>query len=81
MRYHHLVDTIVSGLGTVAAVVAAYWWLRASLVKVPDSMDSFIAALQKASRLNAHGAAAAVVAALCAAYLFSRQLGVWPDQI
>ena len=68
------INTAVSGLGVVAGVVAAYWWLRASLVDMPDNIDTFIAALQLASRFNAYGATAAVVGALCAAFLFARQI-------
>ena len=67
-------NTIASGLGMIAALIAAYWWLRASLIEVPDNIDTFIAALQKASRLNAHGAAWAVVAALCGAIISASQL-------
>ena len=62
--------------GCFIGVLAAYWWLRASLVKVPDNIDTIVAALQRASRLNAYGAGAAVVAALCAAFLFARQMGL-----
>ena len=69
------INTIVAGVGVVASVLAAGLWLWASLVPVPDNIDTFIDALQRASRLNAYGAAAAAVAALCAAFLFSRQVG------
>ena len=68
------INTAVSGLGVVASVVAASFWLWASRVTVPDNIDTFIAALQRASRLNSYGAAAASMAALCAAFLFSRQM-------
>ena len=70
-------DLIVSGAGVLTTLIAAYWWLRASLVEVPDNINTFIGELQKASRLNAYGAmaavGAAVGAALCAAYGFARQ--------
>ena len=68
------IDTVVSGLGVVASVLAASLWLWASLVPVPDNIDTFIGALQRASRLNAFGAGAAAVAAICAALLFARQI-------
>lgn len=63
----------VSGLGVVAAILAAWFWLRAALVSVPDNIDTFIAALQRASRFNAYGAWCAVVGALCAALLFAQE--------
>ena len=68
------INVVVAGLGVVASVVAASLWLWASLVPVPDDIDTFIGALQRASRLNAFGAGAAAVAALCAAVLFARQV-------
>ena len=68
------INTAVSSLGVVASVVAASSWLWASRVTVPDNIDTFIAALQRVSRLNAYGAVAASVAAVCAAVLFSRQM-------
>ena len=66
-------NLVVSGIGVVAAILAAWFWLRAALVSVPDNQDTFIAALQRASRFNAYGAWSAVVGALCAALLFARQ--------
>ncbi len=68
------INTAVSGLGVMASVVAAFFWLWASLVTVPDNIDTFIAALQRASYLNSFAAGAASVAALCATVLFARQL-------
>ena len=66
-------NLIVSGIGALAAILAAWFWLRAALVPVPDDIDTFIQALQRASQFNTYGAAAAVVGALCAAVLFARQ--------
>jgi len=57
--------TVVGSVGTIAALLAAIFWLWASLVHVPDNVDTFIAALQWASRLNSYGAMAASVAAIC----------------
>ncbi len=68
------INAVVSGLGAAASLLAAGLWLWASLESVPDNMDTFIGALQRASRLNAYGATAASVAALCATILFARQV-------
>ena len=68
------INTVVAGVGAVAIVLAAGLWLWASLVPVPDNIDTFIEALQRASRLNAYGAGAVAVAALCAAFRFARQI-------
>lgn len=70
MKY---VDLAMGGIGVITASLAAYWWLKAALVEVPDNMDMFIGELQRAARLNAYGAAAACAAAVCAAYTFFRQ--------
>ncbi len=68
------INTVVAGVGAVAIFLAAGLWLWASLVPVPDNIDTFIEALQRASRLNAYSAGAAAVAALCATFLFARQI-------
>ncbi len=68
------INAVVAGLGTVAGSLAAALWLWASLIPVPDNIDTFIGALQQASRLNAYGAGAAAVGALCATFLFARQV-------
>ncbi len=67
-------NTVVSGLGAVASGISAAFWLAASLAPVPENMDTFIDALQRASGLNAYAAGAAFVAALCVTYLFVRQI-------
>ena len=67
-------NTVVAGIGAAAALVAAGFWRWASLVTVPNNIDTFIGALQWIGRLNAYGAMAAVVGALCATYLFARQI-------
>ena len=66
-------NKVVSGTGTLASLFAAVFWLWASLVPVPDNMDTFIDALQQIAQLNAYGAGSAVVAALSATVLFARQ--------
>ena len=52
-------------------ITAAVFWLWASLVSVPDNLDTFIAELQWISRLNAFGAASASVASLAAIAMWS----------
>ena len=55
------------------AILAAFFWLWASRIPIPDFRDSLIAEafspLQKASRLNAYAAACAGVSALLQAVL------------
>jgi hypothetical protein len=65
-------DQAVATVGVIASLTAAVLWLWASLIKVPDNIDTFIGELQRIGRLNAWGATAACVAALCAAYAFWR---------
>lgn len=52
-------------------ITAAVFWLWASLVSVPDNLDTFIAELQWISRLNSFGAAGASVASLAAIAMWS----------
>ena len=59
--------TIATPIGIAASLIAAVLWLWASLLKVPDNIDTFIPALQRISRLNAWAAFAASIAAACAA--------------
>jgi hypothetical protein len=51
------------------AFAAASFWLWASLTEVPDSIDHFITALRKQSRLNAAAAICAGLAAALQAFL------------
>jgi len=67
-------NLIVGGAGAFFTFLAAAFWLRASLVTVPDNIDTFISVLQRIGRLNAYGAACASVAALCFLYLWWTQL-------
>ncbi|MEE8284089.1 MAG: hypothetical protein V3R63_03785 [Alphaproteobacteria bacterium] len=62
--------TIISGLGAAAALLASGFWFRASILEVPDNIDTFIGALQRISRINACGGLSATVAAICGATLF-----------
>ena len=61
---------IVGGVGGLAALVAAIFWLWASLAPVPDNQDTFISALHWVSKLNSIGAMAAAVAAVCGMLVF-----------
>lgn len=51
------------------AFAAAIFWLWASLVTVPDSLDDFTPALRTQSRMNAIGALFAASAAAVSGYL------------
>ena len=55
------INAVVASLGAGASILAAALWLWASLVLVPDNIDTFISALQRASRLNAYGASAGAI--------------------
>jgi hypothetical protein len=45
-----------------------------SLIEVPDNINTIVGELQRIGRMNALAAFAALVAALCAAHAFWRQL-------
>ncbi len=68
-------NVLISGIGAFAALVAAVFWIWSSRVHIPDNIDTFIPALQRASQLSSVAAIAAAVAAICGAILFAR--GVW----
>ena len=63
--------TGIAGIGAFAALLAALFWSWASILEVPDNMDTFISALQRISRINAYGGFSATVAAICGATLFA----------
>jgi hypothetical protein len=63
-------DKWVAAIGALSSLGAAGFWLWASLIPVPDNQDTFIAALQRASSVNAVAAACAAAASFCAAYAF-----------
>lgn len=67
-------EIIFSGLGAISAAFAAAFWLWASLVVVPDNVDTFVSEMQRIGRLNAYGASAACVAALSGTGLFILQI-------
>lgn len=64
---HRLIPIV----GAIASLVSAGLWLWASLIPVPDNIDTFIAELRRISEVNACAAMAAAIAALCAALSFS----------
>jgi hypothetical protein len=65
-------DKWVSAIGVLSSIGAAGFWLWASLIPVPDNQDTFIAALQLVSGINAIAAMCAAAAAICAVYAFVR---------
>jgi hypothetical protein len=69
-------DKMIAVVGIAASLLAAGLWLWASLITVPDNIDTIVAELQRIGRINAGAAFAAVVAALCAAFTFWRSLPV-----
>jgi hypothetical protein len=56
---------VVRLVGILAALLAAVFWLWASLVDVPDDIDTIVSVLQRVSMLNALGAMAASAGAFC----------------
>jgi hypothetical protein len=67
-------DKIVTAVGLAASLAAAGFWLWGSIIEVPDNIDTIVGELQRIGRLNAWAALAALIAALCAAYAFWRQM-------
>jgi hypothetical protein len=61
-------------VGGLSSLTAAGLWLYASILKVPDNIDTFIGELQRISRWNSYAAMAACIAASCVAYGFARQV-------
>jgi hypothetical protein len=68
-----IMDKVFAIIGVISTLAAARFLAR-FVIKVPDSQDHFIDALQLIGRWNAAGCVAAFVAALCAAYAFLRTL-------
>ena len=67
-------DKVATLIGLVASLAAAIFWLWGSLISVSDNIDTIVGELQRIGRVNARAALAALVAAVCAAYGFWRQL-------
>ncbi len=62
-------DKWMASIGAASSLGAAgFFW--ASVIPVPDNLDTFITALQWISRINAIAAICATMAAVCAAYSF-----------
>jgi hypothetical protein len=68
-----MVTKFVYCVGTLAGVISAVYWLRAALVPVRDNVDVIVDDLQRIGELNAIGAGAACIAAVCGSFLFARQ--------
>lgn len=69
-----MMDRAIALLGVIFSLLAAGLWLWASLIKVPDNIDTIVGKLQRMGRVNAGAAGAAVIAATCAAYGFWRSM-------
>jgi hypothetical protein len=67
-------DKFITLIGLAASLAAAALWLWGSLIDVPDNIDTIVGELQRIGRVNAWAAMAALVAAVCAAHAFWRQL-------
>ena len=65
-------DQVIKGIAAAFAIAAAGCWLYASLIPVPDNLDTIVAELQRISRWNAYAAGSAGLGAVCAVYLFLR---------
>ena len=63
-------ESAFAGLGAILGIGAAVLWLWASLIKVPDNLDTFIGVLRRIGRLNAWAAFASALAATCAVFVF-----------
>jgi hypothetical protein len=69
------IDLVVGIFGVATSFGAAAFWLWASLIDVPDNIDTFINALQQAGQINSWAAMSACAAALCGTYTFARSIG------
>src|SRR3546814_17312743 len=64
---------------SVLAVLAAGFWLWASLITVPDNVDTLISVLQRIGKLNAYGALSASFAAACGVLLLWLERSRWNE--
>jgi hypothetical protein len=67
------IDKVIGAIGAVSSILAAAFWLRSALIDVPNNIDTIVRELQRIGWWNSAAAQAAVVASLCAAWLFIRQ--------
>ena len=56
---------LVNVVAAIAAAATAFFWFWASIVPVPENIDTFIGALQWIGRLNAYGATCGGIGAVC----------------
>ena len=70
-----IIVTAIGWIGAIASLLAAAFWIWASLTTVPDNIDTFIGVLQKTGRLNAIAAFCAAIAAFCALLIFWNGVG------
>ena len=75
------IEKITAALGALASLTAASFWISSSMINIPNNLDTFIEALQLASRLSGYAALAAAAAAFCGLFLCYRQWNdsVWTD--
>ena len=64
------IKPICSGVAAIAALSAATFWFWSASIEIPTNIDTFIVALQHASRLSSYAATSAGVAAICAVIHF-----------
>ena len=67
-------EYVIGIVGVLSSLAAAGLWLYASRMRVKLNTDSIEDDLREMSRWNAYAAMAAFVAAVCAAYVFARQI-------
>ena len=67
------IDKIIGTVGALSSILAAAFWLRSALIDVPDNIDTIVRELQRIGWWNSAAAQAAVIASLCAAWLFVKQ--------
>jgi hypothetical protein len=68
------IDKAIGVIGVLSSILAAAFWLRSALIDVPNNLDTIVGELQRIGWWNSAAAQAAVVASLCAAWLFVKQL-------
>jgi hypothetical protein len=68
------IDYVVGIAGGLSSLTAAVLWWYASVLEVPDNIDTFIRELQRISQWNSYAAMASGVTAVCAAYAFAKQV-------
>ena len=64
-------DKWVTAVGAVTSIAAAFFWFWASVIPMPDNLDTFMGVLRRISLINAIAAFCTGLAALCAAYSFA----------